>query len=215
MRQQHRPHLAIVERGEEFERLRAGPLRGLVDAEQPRPVAAQRGDQGVAGGVELAQLIGARRRRPRRSARPSMRAQPVEPADPALQRPPDQGQEQVVDVEPLGREPRPPGVVEPAREVVGMIGRELGVDPAADDMVVEREARRADRLQHRVAQPLAIVDLVGVGGLEQQAAQVDRPASAGRRGSRSCDRRRGAHKAGGGPPAFSRATAPRVAGQGR
>ena len=54
-----------------------------------------------------------------------------------------------------------------------MVGGELDVDPAADDVMVEREARRADRLQHRVAQPLAIIELVGVGGLEQQAAQVD------------------------------------------
>ncbi len=38
--------------------------------------------------------------------------------------------------------------------------------------MVYGEARRAYRLQHRVAQPLAIVDLVGVGGLEQQAAQA-------------------------------------------
>ena len=40
-------------------------------------------------------------------------------------------------------------------------------------MVIEREARRSDRLQHRVAQPLAVIDLLGVGSLEQQAAEVD------------------------------------------
>ena len=40
-------------------------------------------------------------------------------------------------------------------------------------MVIEGEARRAYRLQHRVAQPLAIIELVRVGGLEQETAQVD------------------------------------------
>ena len=39
--------------------------------------------------------------------------------------------------------------------------------------MIDREARRADRLEHRVAQRLAVIDLVGVGGLEQQAAQLD------------------------------------------
>ena len=54
-----------------------------------------------------------------------------------------------------------------------MVGGKLDADPAADDMMVEREARRADRLEHRVAQPLAVVDLLAVGRLEQQAAQMD------------------------------------------
>ncbi len=39
--------------------------------------------------------------------------------------------------------------------------------------MIKREARRTDRLQHHVAQPLAIVDLLGVGGLEQEAAKAD------------------------------------------
>ena len=38
-------------------------------------------------------------------------------------------------------------------------------------MVVEREARRADRLQHRIAQHLPVVEFFAVGGLEQHAAQ--------------------------------------------
>src|SRR3954464_2677271 len=58
----------------------------------------------------------------------------------------------------------------------GMRGvREQGdVEAAADDVVVEREARQADRLQSRVAQPLAVVDLLAVGGLEKEAAKMDR-----------------------------------------
>ena len=54
-----------------------------------------------------------------------------------------------------------------------MVAAELDVDPAADDVVIEGEARRADRLQHRVAQALAVIELVRVRRLEQQAAQVD------------------------------------------
>jgi len=40
-------------------------------------------------------------------------------------------------------------------------------------MVVEREARGSDGLQHRVAQPLPVIDLVRIRRLEQKAAQVD------------------------------------------
>ena len=57
-RHQHRAHLAIVERGEEFERLRAEALRRFVGAEHARPIAAERGEQRVAGHVELAHLVG-------------------------------------------------------------------------------------------------------------------------------------------------------------
>jgi hypothetical protein len=54
-----------------------------------------------------------------------------------------------------------------------MLRGEIDVDPAADDMVIESESGRADRLEHRVAQALAIVDLFGVGGLEQEPSQVE------------------------------------------
>ncbi len=171
-RHQHRAHLAIVEGGEELERLRARPLGRLVDAEQPRRIAAERRQQGIARDVELARLIGGAGVRLGRGP-PEHHAEPVERPGAALQRTADQGQEKVVDVEPLGRQPRPPHLVELAREGIDMAGAEADVDPAADDMVVEGEARRADRLQHRVAQALAVVDLLAVGGLEEEAAQMD------------------------------------------
>ncbi len=38
-------------------------------------------------------------------------------------------------------------------------------------MVIERKARRSDRLKHRIAQRFAIVQVLAVGGLEQHAAQ--------------------------------------------
>jgi len=40
-------------------------------------------------------------------------------------------------------------------------------------MMVESELRGADRLQHRIAQALAIVDLFAVRGFEQQAAELE------------------------------------------
>jgi hypothetical protein len=39
-------------------------------------------------------------------------------------------------------------------------------------MVIDCVTRRSDRLQRGIAQLLAIIDLVGVGGLEQQAANL-------------------------------------------
>jgi hypothetical protein len=39
---------------------------------------------------------------------------------------------------------------------------------------VDREARGADRAQHGVAQFGAVVEVLGIGGLEQQAAKPDR-----------------------------------------
>ena len=40
-------------------------------------------------------------------------------------------------------------------------------------MGVERKARRADGAQHRIAQLRAVIELIAVGGLEQQAAEMD------------------------------------------
>ena len=165
-RQQHGPNLAIVERGEEFERFRAIALRRCVDREQPRLVAAERSGQCLAGGVERAQIMRAVGRR--RAA-----AQAIEQAHPALERAADQGEEQVVGIEPALRQPRAPGRVEPGREGIGERRFELGLDRAAHHMIIDGEARGTDRLQHRVAQPLAIVQLLGVGRLEEQAAQMD------------------------------------------
>ena len=39
--------------------------------------------------------------------------------------------------------------------------------------MIDGVARRADRLQSGIAQLLAVIDLVGIGGLEQEATDLD------------------------------------------
>lgn len=41
-------------------------------------------------------------------------------------------------------------------------------------MVIDRKARIADRAQHRIAQFGAVIELIAIGGLEQQPAEADR-----------------------------------------
>ncbi len=112
-RQQYRSNLAIVERGQEFERFRAIALRGLIDREQPGFIAAERGDQRIAGRVHAARRsclgIGCGRR---------CRG-PVEKAHPPLEGAPDQGEEQVVGIEPALRQPRAPDFIEPREKASG------------------------------------------------------------------------------------------------
>ena len=92
---------------------------------------------------------------------------------PALHRAADQREEQLVGVERLGRQSRLPHRVELAAERIGKLSAARRLDPPAHDMVIERVARRADRPQHGIAQTLAVVQLVGLGGLEQQPAHAD------------------------------------------
>ena len=72
-------------------------MRAVVDAEQPRLVAAQRRDQRIAGLGQLLQLVTAGVERLGELAEALL--QPVERPDFPLQRAADEGQEQVVDVE--------------------------------------------------------------------------------------------------------------------
>ena len=53
-------------------------------------------------------------------------------------------------------------------EIIAEIAVEGDARLAPHDVMIERVARRSDRLQRRIAQPLAVVDLFAVGGLEQQ-----------------------------------------------
>ena len=50
-------------------------------------------------------------------------------------------------------------------EGIAKIEADLG--PAADDVVGDRKARGADRAQHGVAQFGAVIEVLGIGGLEQ------------------------------------------------
>lgn len=40
--------------------------------------------------------------------------------------------------------------------------------------MIDRKARIADRAQHRIAQFGAVIELIAIGGLEQQPAEADR-----------------------------------------
>lgn len=69
--------------------------------------------------------------------------------------------------------PRPPARIEIRREGIAEIARQIGRDAAAQQVVVDGEARAADRLQHRIAQFLAKFQLGAVRRLEQQAVEAD------------------------------------------
>ena len=167
-RQLHRTKFGIVERGEILEELRAPPALKFVRAKRARAIVAERGEQGIARRVELASLVGEVRR-------PAVLRHPPEqlrkavgyPAAP-LSRAADHGDVQIVREQSLGRKSPTPVGIELGAERIGKFGLELGLDAAPHDMMVKRKPRRPDRLQHGVAQRLAIIDFLGVGGLEQQ-----------------------------------------------
>lgn len=100
-------------------------------------------------------------------------AEPVEQAAPAARGAADHGQEQVVHVHLPRRQPGSPALVEVPRKVVRIAGFERHFGLAADQVVVDGEMRGADRAQHRVAQFGAVIEFVGIRGLEQQPAEAD------------------------------------------
>ncbi len=86
----------------------------------------------------------------------------------------DDGDEQVVDEQLARRQPRLPLVVDqPAdRIVVGSV--QADADLAADDVVVKDEARRPDGAQGCCPDDLAMIDVLGIGGLESKALKIER-----------------------------------------
>ena len=117
MRDDHGPHRAVDEIGQEFERFGPHPVRAFIRAEQARIVGAQRRDQRVARIVERLLLARDQRRIALgRAGEPA--AHPVRNPDPALQGAAHDRQEQLVDVELLARQPRAPALVEPLRELI-------------------------------------------------------------------------------------------------
>ncbi len=97
-------------------------------------------------------------------------AQPVHKADPPLQGSAHKREEQVVDVHLLVREPRLPPPIQLGRERVRKGPVEVEVDRTTQHVVVECEARCTHGTEHGGPQLGAIVELVGVGCLEEQAA---------------------------------------------
>ena len=171
MRDDHGPHRAVDEIGQEFERFGPHPVRAFIRDEQARIVGAQRRDQRVARIVERLLLARDQRGIALGCAREPA-AHPVRDTDPALQGAAHDRQKQLVDVELLTRQPRAPALVEPLRELIRKGPIKLGIGAAADEMVVDRKARRADRAQHRIAQFGPVIELVAIRRLEQQSAQA-------------------------------------------
>ena len=170
--QTHRAHLAIEQIGEEFDWLGAVAMVCLVKPKETRFIASERCHQRLARCVEFAQLRSVRCGAiDRGTSKP--RAHPIEDTEPALDRAADQRQEQLVDVKLFGCEPRAPAFVQLLGKIVRKLGRQFGIHSSPHDMVVECKARRADRLQHRVAQALAVVELFRVSRFEMQSAQMD------------------------------------------
>ena len=173
LRDQHRAHLAIVEAGQEFQRLGAAARRAVIDAQHAGAVGRERRDQAVTRAVQLA-AVGGLDGGGLGLAGPLQGAQEtVDDAAVALQRAADDGEEQVVDVELPGREALAPGGVEIGAEGVRERALRAGVDLAADHVVVDGEPRAGETAQHHVAHGLAVVQFLAVGRLERQAGQVD------------------------------------------
>ena len=143
-REQHRLDLAVDEGREELERLGGKARLGFIDAEQAWFVASQRRDQRLTRRVELPQFL--RDALLARAASAEEVAHAVQQADAALQRTADEGQVKVVDVELAPAEPFAPDCIQLCRKGVVELAVEFDLDAAPDDMVVEREAGRADRL---------------------------------------------------------------------
>ena len=111
VRQLHWAVLAIVEPRQELHRLRAPSVWLLDQPERAWPVTAECRDERVARRVERAEVAGDRSIVLWAAPAAEQPAQPVRPAEPPLQRSPHDGQEQVVDVHPLGREALLPAAV--------------------------------------------------------------------------------------------------------
>jgi hypothetical protein len=170
-----RPHLRVEQGRQEFERLRMQPAHGVIDAEQPGPIGGEGGQQGVPCRVQRAFLgleLHHACARVRASPAPQQPAEGFGHAALALQRAADDRQEDVVAEQRLGAQAFGPEPVQSLAEWIrkGAFGHRI--DPAAEDMVVEGEARGAERSQRGVAQVLTVVELVRVGGLERQAFQL-------------------------------------------
>ena len=60
-----------------------------------------------------------------------------------------------------------------AQKAIGGVPGSTGEHRPAQDVVVEGEVRAGDAAQHRLADGVAIVQVLGVGGLERQPGDLD------------------------------------------
>jgi hypothetical protein len=154
---------AVVDVGEEFQR---------PEYKRPRLIGAQRGEQDLPGFVQvphrLAQLQGEIALRAQ-----SLVGQLLHPAASAGGRPPQQRQIDAVSIEGLALQLSAPARVQRAAEIVREPAVRVGLHPLSQNVVIEGEPRCAQGGEHGDAQVLAIVQLLRVGGLEQQSFEMD------------------------------------------
>jgi len=172
---QHRAHLAIIQRRQQFQRFGTAAIGRVISAEQARSIGGQRRHQGLAARLQFLEI--ARQGRLlgiAADATVQKAGQAFGNPDLALGIAADDRQEQVVDEDLARRQSCLPAVLDQVahRIVIGRIER--NADPAANDVVIDDEARRTDGAQGGGADDLAMIDLVGVGGLEGKALEIDR-----------------------------------------
>ena len=170
-RHQDRPHLAIVEGRQEFERFRIDPGLVLVGAEHADTVGLKRRTKRGGRGIEF-QRLGSRRR-----ADLLARAQLAEPLGKAGLPPrgtDDDRQELLVEEQPaLGQLLGPPAI-ELGGEGIGARRTKVHLDPAADKVMVQHRLGVEGAAQQHVANAQHMVEDVVVLGLEREAGEPHR-----------------------------------------
>ena len=170
----HGPHLAIIERAQQLQQLVVGGAAGAgIIAQRLRPVLAQGGGQRLHRRAQRAHVlgIGLDLLAP---APPHQLAGALRQPGLAARRAPHQRHELVVDEQRPARQLAAPAAVDMGRQRIVEAGRQLHRHPAADDVVIEHEARIEARPQHHLASRRMGVQRVGVLGLEQQAGHLQR-----------------------------------------
>src|SRR5439155_14558150 len=130
----------------------------LVAVEDPSAIRRERREHRFAGRGQFTHLIGevSRGNAPRDRAKAPGQAGDF--PSPSLQRPPKQAEIKLVYEQALGRKPLTPAFVDRAAERVRPVTIKLGRDRAADDVMVDGKAGVADRLQHRIAKRLGLIE---------------------------------------------------------
>ena len=162
------PEVAVEQQAQEFSSLRTqGAAFAVVEGQRAWAVGRQHGGERVARGVKLAQL-------PVQLdlAGPRLTDQPFQEASTALQRSPNQCEEDIVHIELAPRQAFTPSRIEPGAKRLFRRKREVRGHAAADDVVIDRQPGTGRAAQHGLADRLAIVEFVVRRGLGRKAFQV-------------------------------------------
>ena len=169
----HRPHLAIVERGQQLQHFRTGARAARVIAQQPRAVRGEGGQHGAGGGTQGAQFGGIGLHLVGLGAFQAA-AQALGPARLAARRAAHQGDELVVDEQRAPAEPVTPQGVDMGGEGIVELCFQRQVDPPPDHVVIEHEPRIERAAEQDFAGGGVGVEFVRVGRLEAEAGDQQR-----------------------------------------